>query len=456
MAQTITIDPITRIEGHLSVKVTVDNGEVVDARTAGTLFRGAEIILVGRDPRDAPPITSYICGVCVSEHQLAAVHALEDAAHVSIPYNAVLVRNIIEGATTIYSHLLHIFVLTGPDYDLYGLGNENWTKLMKDVVLPVQRLCHEIVAIWGGRSPHYYASVAGGEGVVPTPEFMGATLVRMLKIKKTIEDYGPLVLEFLNAHPELLDIGIGPRNFLAYGVYPDPENLENRLLHRGTITQGSPGTLDVGKITESVKHSWYSDESGGNPAEELPPKPEYGKAGAYSWAKAPRYVGLAYEVGPLARMLVSGYYQVKSKNGASVYDRLMARLLETVKIADAMLDWIGKLKPKEPTYTPYTVPDSALGVGLWEAPRGALGHWTVIEGGKIKRYQVITPTAWNVSPRDDKDQLGPIEQALMGTPVKDIEKPIEVVRVVRSFDPCLACTVHLVDTDGASNVVKIF
>jgi len=179
MPETITIDPVVRIEGHLGIDVTVDKGEVIDAHTHGTLFRGAEIILVGRDPRDAPTITSYICGVCVSEHQLASAFSLEDAAKVNIPRNAILIRNIIEGATTLYSHLLHIFVLTGPDYDLYGLGNDKWAELLKEVVIPVQVNCHQIVAIWGGRSPHYYATVAGGEGVVPKSELIGMTLARM-------------------------------------------------------------------------------------------------------------------------------------------------------------------------------------------------------------------------------------------------------------------------------------
>jgi len=455
MSVTIAIDPIARIEGHLGIDVTVDSGAVIDARARGTLFRGTEIILLGRDPRDAPTITSYICGVCVSEHQIASVLSLEDAARVVAPRNAIVIRNIIEGATTLYSHLLHIFVLTGPDYGLYGLGNENWAKLMKDVVLPVQRLCHQIVAIWGGRSPHYYSSVAGGEGVVPTPENIVMTLARMFEVKKTIETYAPLVQGYLDAHPELQDFGVGPRNFLAYGVYPNPDNTEERLFKRGVVTAGTPLPLDPEKITEHVKYSWYSDDSGGGPAAEIPPQPAYGKQGAYTWAKAPRYDGKVHEVGPLARMIVSDYYVPKSRYGASVYDRLMARLLETAKIADAMFGWIEMLRPGEGVYEPYTTPSSASGRGLWEAPRGALGHWITIDGGKIGRYQVITPTAWNASPRDDMGTMGPIEQALLGVPVPDLANPIDVVRTVRSFDPCLACAVHLVDTKGRRNEVRI-
>jgi hydrogenase large subunit len=456
MPETITIDPVVRIEGHLGIDVTVEKGEVIDAHTHGTLFRGAEIILVGRDPRDAPSITSYICGVCVSEHQIASTLSLEDAAKVNVPRNAILIRNIIEGATTLYSHLLHIFVLTGPDYDLYGLGNDQWAKLMKDVVIPVQVNCHQIVAIWGGRSPHYYATVAGGEGVVPTSEFVGMTLSRMNLIKRTIDEYGPVVQSYLDSHPELQEFGVGPKNFLSYGVYPNPDNLEEKLLRRGVIMTDVRESLDTHRISEDVKHSWYSDRSGGHPADEMPPEPAYGKQGAYTWAKAPRYYGRPHEVGPLARMMVSEYYTPKSKHGASVYDRLMARLLETIKIAEAMFDWAGMLKRDESAYEPYTTPSSASGVGLWEAPRGALGHWITINGGKIERYQVITPTAWNVSPRDNLGILGPIEQALVGVPVGDMKNPLDVVRVVRSYDPCLACTVHLIDTNGRRNDVRIY
>jgi hydrogenase large subunit len=456
MPETITIDPVVRIEGHLGIDVTVEKGEVIDAHTHGTLFRGAEIILIGRDPRDAPTITSYICGVCVSEHQIASTLSLEDAAKVNVPRNAILIRNIIEGATTLFSHLLHIFVLTGPDYDLYGLGNDQWAKLMKDVVIPVQVNCHQIVAIWGGRSPHYYATVAGGEGVVPTSEFIGMTLSRMNLIKRTIDQYGPVVQSYLDSHPELQEFGVGPKNFLSYGVYPNPDNLDEKLHKRGVITTDVRETLDTHRISEDVKYSWYSDKSGGHPADEIPPEPAYGKQGAYTWAKAPRYYGRPHEVGPLARMMVSEYYTPKSKHGASVYDRLMARLLETIKIAEAMFDWAGMLKRDESAYEPYTTPASASGVGLWEAPRGALGHWITINGGKIERYQVITPTAWNVSPRDDLGVLGPIEQALVGVPVTDMKNPLDVVRVVRSYDPCLACTVHLIDTNGRRNDVRIY
>jgi len=192
-------------------------------------------------------------------------------------------------------------------------------------------------------------------------------------------------------------------------------------------------------INEDVKYSWYSNGSGLNPAVGRT-DPDADKADAYSWVKAPRYNQIVHELGPLARMWINGDY----REGISVLDRLAARALETKKIADAMDSWLGELVPGAASYTYQPTPANASGIGLTEAPRGALGHWIDITSGKISRYQVVTPTAWNASPRDDLDQAGPLEQALVGTPVADLRRPVEVLRVVHSFDPCLACSVHMV------------
>jgi hydrogenase large subunit len=173
----------------------------------------------------------------------------------------------------------------------------------------------------------------------------------------------------------------------------------------------------------------------------LPEKPE-----AYSWIKAPRYLDAVHEVGPLARMWVNGDY----RRGISAMDRIIARAIEAKKVAEALATWVDSLRPGSPVYTHKRTPLSATGVGLTEAPRGALGHWVAIAGGKISRYQIVTPTAWNASPRDDVSQAGAIEQALIGTPVADPQNPIEVLRVVHSFDPCLACSVHGVRAGGRS------
>lgn len=463
MPETIVIDPVTRLEGHLKVKVEVENDEIVDAKCIGTLFRGIEKILVGRDPRDAPVITCSICGVCHETHQIASSRCLEDAAGITPPQNAIAIRNIIETATTIYSHLLSILVLSGPDYDLFGIGNENWAKMMKEIVIPTQQLCHQIIGTFGGKTPHHWSTVAGGETKMPTAESRATVLSRLDKIKEAFEQNAPTILDYLDDHSELKEYGVGPRNFVSYGVYPDPENpedIDSLYMKRGIFSKGEKSKFEVGKISEDVTYSWYTDDSGGNPSEEIPPEDQYGKLTstgekAYTWSKAPRYYGETYEAGPLARMIISGFYSPKSQHGASVYDRIYARALEIGKLIEAMPIWVSKLKPGKPTSIKYEIPASASGIGLWDAPRGALGHWIRIEDKKISRYQVITPTAWNCSPKDGSGQNGPVEQALIGTTIADRANPKEIVRTIRSFDPCLACTVHMVQADKRLKTISI-
>lgn len=444
--ETFVVDPVTRLEGHLKVEVQIENDVIVNAQCIGTLYRGIETILVGRDPRDAPIITCAICGVCHETHQMTSSFCLENAADITPPANAYAIRNIIETATTIYSHLLSILALCGPDYNLYGLGNDNWANVLKEVIIPAQRLCHQIIAIFGGKTPHHWSSVAGGETKKPTAETRTAILTRLSQIGEIFNQYKQDILGYLDVNQELKEYGVGPKNFISYGVYPDPYDPTNEDLfyfRKGISSNGEIRGFYPTQITEDVKYSWYTEESGGNPKDEIPPEPQYGKLDAYTWAKAPRYQGEVFEVGPLARMIVSGFYTPRSQHGASVYDRIAARAIEIEKLIEAMPIWVSKLKPGEPTYAEYVTPTSASGEGLWEAPRGALGHWIQIKNEKISRYQIITPTAWNCSPRDSKGQNGPIEQALIGTEITDPERK-EVVRTIRSFDPCLACTVHMI------------
>jgi hydrogenase large subunit len=239
--------------------------------------------------------------------------------------------------------------------------------------------------------------------------------------------------------PEYYQIGKGPGNLLAYGVFDLDAGGASKLLKRGRYTGGAFGTVDTSQIKEYVKYSWYSSASGLNPAAGVTTQ-SASKANAYSWIKAPRYNNLPHEVGALARMWVNGDYT----NGISALDRHAARALECKKVADAMDGWLNELRPGNPTFTAKAVPQTATGMGLTEAARGALGHWIQITNGVISRYQIITPTAWNASPKDDNNVMGPIEQALVGTPVADAAQPIEVLRVIHSFDPCLSCAVHMV------------
>ena len=224
-----------------------------------------------------------------------------------------------------------------------------------------------------------------------------------------------------------------------------------KLLSGGRYTGGAAGSVDPAQITEYVTYSWFTDACGGkNPAAGLT-EPDPDKEGAYTWLKAPRYADEVHELGPLARMWVNDEYT----NGISALDRIVARALEAKKIADAMDGWLDELVPDGPVYASSAIPAQATSAGLTEAPRGALGHWMDINDSVITRYQVVTPTAWNASPKDHLDQMGPIESALIGTPVADMSQPVEVLRVVHSFDPCLACAVHMVRPDDGSGGVEV-
>jgi hydrogenase large subunit len=254
----------------------------------------------------------------------------------------------------------------------------------------------------------------------------------------------PDVLAVAGVYPQYYNIGKGCGNLLAYGVFDLDANGTTKLLKRGRFTNNQALAVDTAQITEYVKYSKYTAASGNlNPASGVT-VPDATKAGAYSWLKAPRYLNLVHEVGPLARMYVNGDYT----RGISILDRLAARVLEAKKVADAMDGWLNQIVIGGSSYTYGAVPATATGIGLTEAARGALGHWINIASGRINRYQVITPTNWNASPMDDSDQHGPIEQALIGMPIADINQPIEVLRVIHSFDPCLSCAVHMVRPDS--------
>jgi hydrogenase large subunit len=282
--------------------------------------------------------------------------------------------------------------------------------------------------------------------------------------------YVPDVVAVAEAYPDYFEIGSGCGNLLSYGVFDldgtDPDYLaRQRLLCSGTTsTDLKLGQVEADKIAEYVNHSWYEDSgTGKNPTQgETTPQPS--KNGAYSWIKSPRYDGKVYEVGPLARMVVNyvagdaavkglvdpvlSHFDAGPEALFSVLGRHAARALECKYVADSMADWVLQLKPGEPVYTEYSIPEQASGMGLVCGPRGALGHWIQIEDHKIANYQCVVPTTWNASPRDDQGQPGPIEQALIGTKIKDEENPFEIVRIVRSFDPCLACAVHVITPKG--------
>ncbi len=497
--QKIVIDPITRIEGHLAIEVMVDKGIVKEAKSSGTLFRGFELILKGRDPRDANRLTQRICGVCPASHATASALGLDSAFGLSdkIPDNGRIIRNLILGANFLQSHILHFYHLAALDYvDVssaigevapfvpryegdYRLPSKVNQSALNHYLgaLDIRRKAHEMLAIFGGKMPHNVAVVPGGVTEKPTIDKITNFLWRLNEIREFIENaYIPDILAVAKTYKDYFEIGKGCQNLLAYGVF---ELRKGKFLKSGIISEKLEcNNFEAENITEDVKHSWYADStSGKRPAQgETHPEPE--KKGGYSFIKSPRYGGKVYELGPLARMVVnyalngpvrnlrspgkssqssgvkslinSLLAELNAKPSAlfSVLGRHAARALECKIVAEAMASWLEELKPGEPMYITYEIPQKSEGIGLTEAPRGALGHWIKVKDKKIERYQVITPTSWNASPKDDRDQPGPIEQAIIGTKIKDEENPFEIVRIVRSFDPCLACAVHLITAKG--------
>jgi len=479
-----TIDPVTRIEGHLGIEVVVENGTVKEAKSTGTLFRGFELILKGRDPRDANRLSQRVCGVCPAIHAKGSAMCLDAAVGLTgkLTHNARIIRNLILASNFLQSHILHFYHLAALDYvdakkavgDItpftpryegdYRLPDKANQEAVGHYVqaLDIRRNAHEMLAIFGGKMPHNIGIVTGGVTEKPTEDKIANFLWRLNEIRDFIENaYIPDVIAVAKIYSDYFAVGKGCGNLLAYGGF----ELANGLLFQAGACEGLKlNGFKPDNITEDVKHSWYADSiSGKNPsAGETIPEPE--KKTGYSFLKSPRYQGKVFEVGPIAHMLI-GYlkkdpkitslvdnvlttFNAKPENLFSVLGRHAARAIECKIVADAMAGWITELKPGEPIYTEYEIPQEAEGAGMTDAPRGSLGHWITIKDKKIERYQIITPTSWNASPKDDKDQPGPIEQAVIGTKIKDKENPFEIVRIIRAFDPCLACSVHLITPKG--------
>lgn len=522
MAERIVIDPVTRIEGHLKVEVEIQKGKVKDAWSSGTLFRGFEVILKDRDPRDAWLITQRICGVCPTPHAYASVLSMDDSFGIEAPSAGRILRNLSLGANYVHSHILHFYHLAALDWvDIVSVlkadpvkteeiaravgtkimdfkavkdklagfvksgqlgifANGFWGhpayKLSPEVnllavahyldALTVQAKASEVNALIVGRAPISQGWTAGGITATPTVALIAEIKYRVLELQSWVDGaYIPDVLAIAPSYIDWAAIGGGYGNYLSWGVFPDESGEPTKqLLPRGAIFDGKiTGVKDVKpeEVKEYVKHSWYSDDCNNLNPSKGKTEPKYTKYDAsdrYSWLKAPRIDEKPMEVGPLARMAVA--YGRGDKVATDLIDstldklgmpgkpevlvstlgRHAARVLECKKIVDAMVDWIDELvalvkKGEAKTYASYDLPSSASGVGLTEAPRGAVAHWNEISGKKIKNYQVVSPTTWNFCPRDEKGNRGPVEKALIGTPVADPEKPIEVLRVIRSLDP---------------------
>jgi len=560
----IVVDPVTRIEGHLRVEAMLnDNGIIGDAISSGTMWRGIELILKGRDPRDAWAFCERICGVCTTVHALASVRCVENALGIKIPENANIIRNIMFLTQMVQDHVIHFYHLHALDWvDLVSaLGADpsktaalaqnvspSWPKSSPGYFADIQKTLKKFVesgqlglfqnaywghpayklppeanlmavahylealnwqkeiikihTIFGGKNPHPNYLVGGMASTIDLQSDNAINMERLNMIRDLIKQaaviveqmYIPDLLAVASFYPEWTQIGGGLGNYMVYGDLPakDISDTSSFRFPSGVVLDKNLSEVlavdptNPEEVREEVTHSWYEypDQvaslhpwDGVTIPKYTGPKPPYSQldeTGTYSWLKSPRWKGHAVEVGPLARMLVGyahgrddfkevvsealGRLQVPATALFSTLGRTAARGLETrlgVKwLQDEFDHLIGNLKGGDTLvadtsrWEPSTWPKEARGFGFTEAPRGSLGHWIHIRNEKIESYQIVVPSTWNASPKDARGQKGAYEAALVGTPMADPERPVEILRTIHSFDPCLACASHVLGPDG--------
>lgn len=455
MGQTISvIDPVSRVEGHLSLEITTADGKVEEALVKGTMYRGFENLFAGKQPDDARTICQRVCGVCPTSHGLAAVNAMQHMIPVILPDNAYLLRNLLLGAEFLHSHILHFYHLCVPDYiempatspwgPVYGgdkrLPAAEAEQLFNHAVeaFRQRQKAHTIGAMIGGRMPHSMAIVIGGITGGLNAEQV-ENIDRLLNdIHSFIETRMVPDLARLETHyPDYYEIGKGTGHFISFGGFWDPKTNKNLFAAGYRDAAGRIMPISSSYVTESTYYSWYQGDFPGNPFGTTT-VPDKNKSRGYSWIKAPRYVGQVCEVGPFARLAVSGSVQGLS----SVMGRIRARVEEARLLTVQMKTWLAAYKESGPTYVFVGQPSVGCAVGTVEAPRGSLAHYVTVCNGAIDKYQIVTPTCWNCSPKDERGCAGVLEHAAVGTSVEDEAEPIEVMRIVHSLDPCMACSVH--------------
>lgn len=508
MATMISIDPVTRIEGHLRIDVEVEGGVVTDAWSSGTMFRGYEMLIKGKHPWDAQQVMERICGVCPLVHGTAASYNLDAATGVELPDAARVIRNLCLGANFIQSHILHFYHLAALDYvDVAAVasytGSDPALKMLKDKVtnlvkmgdvypflpryqsddylsdptlaatlvshyvgaLEMRKKAQEMLAIFYGRMPSFVGTIPGGVTQPPNLSNIAAFTSRLQELQVWINEVyvqDILTIAAVAGYSPFMTLGDSGGNYLAYGGFDQDQNGNAKFFPRGVILGDdvmNVKPMNEKEITESVQYSWYTPECEGLQPQNGKTEPAVGKQNAYSFLKAPRYGGKAMEVGPLARMLVKKpemLLKLATDLGLlsnqplkfGILPRHAARAIECKILADEMFVWLDELSGLvgKPIWDPKgkDIPTEASGMGLVEGPRGALGHWITIKDKKTENYQAVVPTTWNASPRDKAGNRGPIETSLIGIPVPDVDNPINVVRCVRSFDPCIACAVHII------------
>lgn len=461
MGKTITIDPVTRISGFLEIKAEVEGNTIAKANASGLLFRGFEEMLKGRWPLDAIYFTERICGICSTAHSMASTLALEDALKITVSLNDNYIRDIMHGFEFIQNHLRHFYLLSIPSYAKissiklieeqqytdYRLPERINKKIEEDYVKSIElsRLAHEGLALLGGKAPHTHGIFVGGVTV-------NIDAYKLEKVKSIIKNISSFVKNTMKEdvgiiskyYADYFKKGESYPYFMTYGVFDKYEDPEITYVKAGVMKDNIKYNLERDKITEQIHYSWYKKDNG---LEEV----DLSKLDAYTFIKAPRYLDLPMEVGPLARLIVSGEYT----NGHSCMDRNIARVLETEKILGIMSNLAERIELKPNNQKTYNIPEKAYGVGMIDTTRGALGHWIEIDKNVISHYNIITPTVWNLSPKDESNLPGTIERALIGTKLNNIKEPIEIGRIVRSFDPCVSCATHLIGSTGNTEIIEV-
>jgi len=477
------IGPFNRVEGDLEVQLQIDDGRVSEARVTSPLYRGFEQILQGKDPMDALVYVPRICGICSVAQSVAAAHALADVQGLTPPPNGERSGNLILGCENVADHLTHFYLFFMPDFAREVYRDAVWFPAAEArfraiegsaarQVLQARAEFMHLLGLLAGKWPHSLALQPGGTTraieiqekariiaiLSGFRQFLQQTLfgdslenVIALDSAAALENWAGQAAptssdfrHFLHIADDLnlQNLGRAADQFMSYGVYPE----RGRRLFTAGIWNGAAGTLDQTGIREDISHSWLHQQNRAKHPFDGVTLPSLDEADAYSWCKAPRLNGQVMEVGALARQVVNAHPLIRdlvAQSGGNVRNRVIARLLEIALLVVAMEGWARALRPKDAFCAQGKIPEDAQGYGMIEAARGSLGHWLTIRKGRILNYQIIAPTTWNFSPRDAQGAPGALEQALIDAPVRDGEKdPVSVQHIVRSFDPCMACTVH--------------
>ncbi|GAB4271976.1 MAG: nickel-dependent hydrogenase large subunit [Pararhodobacter sp.] len=474
--RTLLVGPFNRVEGDLEIRLEVEDGRVRAAQANSPLFRGFERMLLGKDPRDALTITPRICGICSISQSAAAAQALAALTGARPAPQGALAAAILHGVENLADHVTHFNLFFMPDFARPAYAGRAWHdaavtrftaakgSAIRAAVEARAKLFH-IVGLLGGKWPHTLAIQPAGVTRAPTARDRQRIRLSLAGFRRYLEGvvFGAPVEAFaaLGSRDALLgwetgdaglflriarDLGLealgrGPGRYLSFGAYPLPDG---RAMRAGVWADGQIRPLDTGAITEDLTHAWMLGPTA-HPAQGTT-EPDMAMAEpAYSWCKAPRLGGQTMEVGALARAVVDGHPLARdlAARGGGVLARIAGRLLEIARTQILLEDWAAALRPGEPFMADTPPLSDGAGEGLVEAARGALGHWIRVESGRIAGYQIVAPTTWNFSPRDAAGTPGPVEAALVGAPVRPGEDtPLAVQHIVRSFDPCMVCTVH--------------